>query len=239
MQRVAIQKQLQPDLFSTVCGLLRVPGSTLLLVMAVCFAATFDQTAMADDDGERFFETAIRPILVEHCLACHGAGERNGGLRLDSKAALLKGGDSGPAAVAGQVESLLLKAVNRTDGLEMPPEEPLSDAQVAALRKWVEIGMPWPAADARLLSSAESRAKEHWAFQPVADPRVPDVPKEFAAANSGPTARSWTSSVAMERRPSADSVRPSLERTWRTTAVDDIASAPPTTIAASSSRPTR
>lgn len=184
MQRVAIQKQLQPDLFRAVCGRLRVPGSTILLIMTVCFAAKFDQTAMADDDGERFFETDIRPILVEHCLACHGAGERNGGLRLDSKAALLKGGDSGPAAVAGQVESLLLKAVNRTDGLEMPPEEPLSDAQVAALRKWVEIGMPWPAADARLLSSAESRAKEHWAFQPVADPRVPDVPKEFAAVDS-------------------------------------------------------
>jgi len=129
-----------------------------------------------DDDAERFFESEIRPILVDHCIACHGESDQNGGLRLDSRTALLKGGDSGPAAVpeVGD-ESLLIAAVTRSEDLAMPPDDPLSKSQVAALTKWVSLGLPWPNANMPLRNRFAANAEQHWAFQPVAQSSVPNI----------------------------------------------------------------
>src|SRR5437870_3843099 len=89
----------------------------------------------AADPGREFFEKKIRPVLVEHCFKCHSgeAGKPKGGLRLDSRAAVLQGGDTGPALVPGQPnDSLLLQAVRYTDaGLRMPPKGKLPDAVIA------------------------------------------------------------------------------------------------------------
>src|SRR3954452_21083618 len=94
-----------------------------------------------------FFEKHIRPVLVSECQKCHGADKQKGGLRLDSRAALLKGGDSGPAAVAGSPEkSLLITALNHAESLRMPPKEKLTDDEIVAFRNWVKMGVPWPAA---------------------------------------------------------------------------------------------
>src|SRR5439155_24725684 len=118
-----------------------------------------------------FFEQKIRPVLVEQCYKCHSAEAKpaKGGLRLDSREAFLKGGDSGPAVVAGRPDaSLLIKAIRHTDeALKMPPKQRLSGAVVADFEKWVALGAPYPAAAGRSAGSAQAEARRHWAFQPV------------------------------------------------------------------------
>jgi mono/diheme cytochrome c family protein len=123
------------------------------------------------------FEKRIRPILVEHCQSCHGAKTQRGGLRLDSRAAILAGGDTGPAVVPGHPEkSLLIKAV-RHDGREMPPKKKLAPAAIEALTAWVRAGAPWPVGDASkpTVSAISQARKEHWSFRPVQRPALPLV----------------------------------------------------------------
>ena len=122
----------------------------------------------------RFFETAVRPVLVEQCQKCHGEKKQWSNLRLDSREAILRGGDSGAAVVPGKPEeSLLIKAVRQTDeDLKMPKEGKLTERQIADLVKWVKMGAPFPAASP---SSSRPRDPNHWAFQPPAVPAVPTV----------------------------------------------------------------
>ena len=116
----------------------------------------------------RFFETSVRPVLVEHCQKCHGAKKQWAGLRLDSREALLRGGDSGAAIVPGKPnESLLIRAVRQVDDkLKMPEDGKLSDRQIADLVRWVEMGAPFSDAPK---NAGRSRDPNHWAFQPLAD----------------------------------------------------------------------
>ncbi|MFK8110625.1 MAG: PSD1 and planctomycete cytochrome C domain-containing protein [Rubripirellula sp.] len=151
--------------------------------LVACLALCFPGLAFGDADDDRFFESEIRPILVEHCIACHGATDQNGGLRLDSRAELIKGGDSGPVVVHGTSGSLLLNAVRRSGDLAMPPSKPLSDRQVAAIARWIELGMPWPNSVTPLHSAATEKARDHWAFQAVSDPPIPDVPSSRLVTN--------------------------------------------------------
>jgi mono/diheme cytochrome c family protein len=146
-------------------------------VAAVLFAAP---AVAADKAGEvEFFETKVRPVLVEHCLSCHGEKKQSGGLRLDSKAAVLKGGENGPALVPGKAsESLLVKAIRHDGELKMPPKGgKLPPAVVADVVKWIDTG----AADPRDGSAAGavdwSKAREFWAFRPVVKPAVPAGPE--------------------------------------------------------------
>ncbi|WP_437187470.1 PSD1 and planctomycete cytochrome C domain-containing protein [Planctomicrobium sp. SH668] len=129
------------------------------------------------------FESEIRPLLIEHCLECHGGKKAESGLRLDSFEALLKGGDSGPVVNPGHADvSLLLKAVRREDGLEMPPDRPLADHQIQSIEKWVEAGAVWPegmrigsTGGAELRSGPITDAERaFWSFQPISDPAVPE-----------------------------------------------------------------
>src|SRR5204863_6723534 len=95
--------------------------------------------------GVQFFESKIRPVLVKHCYKCHSAQAKKvkGKLRLDTRAGLLKGGETGPAIVPGRpIKSLLIKAI-RHDGLEMPKEK-LPAAVLADFVKWVRMGAPDP-----------------------------------------------------------------------------------------------
>ncbi len=100
----------------------------------------------AEDAGSRLFTDKVRPLLDSRCVSCHGPDKVKGNLRLDSRAATLKGGESGPAVVPGKpTESLLLQAVMHTKkDLEMPPKEKLTSNDVAVLRQWIEQGAPWP-----------------------------------------------------------------------------------------------
>src|SRR4051812_27767710 len=86
----------------------------------------------------RFFETNIRPLLIDHCQKCHGADKQKADLRLDGRDRILKGGESGPAAIAGEPEkSLLIRAVQHTDkDLKMPPGKKLTEREIADLTRW-------------------------------------------------------------------------------------------------------
>src|SRR5690606_23639049 len=131
-----------------------------------------------------FFEKRVRPILVTRCLECHSAklDEPKGGLRLDTRAASLAGGETGPAVVPGKPkESLLVDAVNYGDLFQMPPKSKLPDEEVAVLTRWVEMGAPWPAAKEEKPTAVPAgfdlaaRKASHWCWQPIADPPVPEV----------------------------------------------------------------
>ena len=133
-----------------------------------------------------FFEKHIRPLLVERCHRCHGdLLDPEGGLALTSRAAILRGGISGPAAIAGDPDSSLLIRAVRHDELEMPPEDdPLTEQQIASLERWVRHGLPWPEADEHAIARQSVAAEQeridaaratHWAFQPIVRPPLPQV----------------------------------------------------------------
>ena len=126
------------------------------------------------DEQLRQFETHIRPILDEHCLKCHGSAKQWAGLRLDSREAILKGGDSGPAAVAGEPNaSLLIRAVRHEDeNLKMPQDDKLTEQQVEVLTSWVKSGLPFPVASA---APKRNRDPNHWAFNPPTEVAIPAV----------------------------------------------------------------
>jgi hypothetical protein len=138
--------------------------------------------AVRAEGGLDFYEAKIRPLLSEHCFACHSAAAKKlkGGLRLDSRDAFLKGGDSGRALVPGQPEaSLLIKAVRYTDSnLQMPPRGKLPASVIADLEQWVALGAPAPRGTAVASVNAGKMAevaRMHWSFQPLRRPRVPAV----------------------------------------------------------------
>jgi hypothetical protein len=134
----------------------------------------------AEPVDAEFFEKKVRPILLANCVGCHGPEKQKGGLRLDSRAAVLKGGDTGPAVNTTDPAKSLIPQMIRYDGdIKMPPKGRLADADIAALTAWVNGGAPWPetgsaaqAAAARTFDLA-ARAKAHWSFQPVRRPPVP------------------------------------------------------------------
>lgn len=123
-----------------------VPLPALACLFAIPSQESRAQEKAADPKKVEFFEKTIRPLLLSACVECHGPDKQRGGLRLDSRAALLQGGDSGPAIVPGQPEkSLLLKAVHYQDeSRRMPPKRQLSRREVEHLTTWVRDGAVWP-----------------------------------------------------------------------------------------------
>jgi len=157
----------------------------LNIVGAAMLVAATNVTLAADETSEQlaFFESQVRPLLVEHCYACHSVGAKKiqAGLLVDSRPALLNGGDSGEAIVPGDVDgSLLIEAV-RYEAYEMPPSGKLDDQEIETLERWVEMGAPWPeeappTTDAdRPEFDLQHRKSQHWVWQPVQSPAVPNV----------------------------------------------------------------
>lgn len=134
--------------------------------------------ASGADESDAFFETRIRPVLAEKCLSCHGPAKQTSGLRLDSLAAMLAGGDSGPALVPGKKDDSLLfqAAAHKGDASKMPPKNsrlvPLNPDQVADLGRWIDSGAHWPASASLSATGVTSSAERHWAFQPLVKPPV-------------------------------------------------------------------
>jgi mono/diheme cytochrome c family protein len=155
------------------------PAAWLILALSTSRAIAGDEPRPTSDPAAaEFFEKEVRPILAERCQGCHGASKHKNGLRLDSRAAALAGGITGPAVVPGKPEeSLLIDAINYGD-LQMPPKAKLTAPEIAALTKWVALGAPWPGdaskPAARPAFDLKERAK-HWSFQPLRDPAPPAV----------------------------------------------------------------
>jgi cytochrome c553 len=147
------------------------------LLLAWVLAALLNGRVAADD-GIAFFESKIRPVLVEQCYRCHGEQKQRAKLRLDSKVAVLKGGESGPAIVPGKVDaSLLIKAIRHQGDVKMPEGNKLPDAVIADFEKWVAMGAPDPrTGNAVATEGIDWRiARQFWAFQLPHKPALPPV----------------------------------------------------------------
>jgi len=129
--------------------------------------------------GLAFFEKKIRPVLVERCYKCHSAKSEKlkGGLLLDTRAGIRKGGESGHAVVPGDVRgSLLIEAIRYGDeDLAMPPKEKLPAAVIADFEKWIAMGAPDPRDGVALENPGWEQSKNHWAFKVPQKPTVPKV----------------------------------------------------------------
>ena len=162
---------------------LRCAWGVVLLLALLPTAA--DGSAQVGSEDAEFFEKKIRPVLAEHCYKCHSAEAKKpkGGLLVDSRAALLQGGDNGPALVAGDPDkSRLIQALTYKDAdLQMPPKGKLPEAAIADLAAWVKRGAPWPgdqggkAVAAKQEFDLHQRKRTHWAWQPLQRPVPPRV----------------------------------------------------------------
>lgn len=194
-------------------------------------AAEFASTP--SDDQLHFFESRIRPLLIDHCYDCHSqqAGEIGGGLLLDSRAGIIKGGDSDALMIPGDPDnSLLMRAVNYKDpDLQMPPDGKLTDEQIADLATWIRIKAPDPRTEdtvAAVKAKTEidlAEARDFWSLRPLSTPEPPAtndsswplspidhfIAAKFESANLSPA-------------PDAD------KRTWIRRATFDLIGLPPT-----------
>ncbi|MBP3960574.1 DUF1553 domain-containing protein [Gemmata sp. G18] len=144
------------------------------------------RAADPDPAALEFFEKKIRPVLVEHCAACHSvAAEKNkklkGGLFVDSREGMLKGGDSGPAVVPGKpADSLLLKTMKYDGDVQMPPKGKLPAAALKDFEKWIAMGAPTPRDNAPIGSKKQiglsiEEGRKFWAYKLPVRPLVPNV----------------------------------------------------------------
>ena len=135
----------------------------------------------AEGDVVRDFENRVRPMLIERCFKCHGAEKQRGGLRLDSREAMLKGGETGAALVVGKPDESLL--VEKLMSGAMPPKtEPrLTEAQIGAIQQWIAAGAPFPSVPSQLAD--EKARRNHWAFRkPDREAALRSLPAEARAA---------------------------------------------------------
>lgn len=153
---------------------------TVNWIPAMMFAALLMTLPLGQTPArDAFFESRIRPILVEHCQKCHGASKEQAGLRLDNGVSLRKGSDSGPVVVPGKPEqSTLIQVIHYMGESKMPPKGKLSNSAIADLTQWVRDGAHWPATDKVVVSgppSPDAARESHWAFRPVVNPPLPAV----------------------------------------------------------------
>lgn len=179
--------------------MLRVVVGCWLLVGCLVCGGRITQA----DERDEFFESRVRPVLVEKCFRCHGGTQTSGKLRVDGREALVAGGESGPAIVPGRAEeSLLIRAIQRqADVSPMPPDgEPgLRGDQVQDLVRWVKSGAVWPAASVKFATAA------HWAFQQLRDVAVPEVQDaRWSRTSIDPFIRAAQERVEIDPSPPAD-----------------------------------
>lgn len=158
--------------------------SLILTVLIVLVAVAGPLCAVEPDtilQRETFFETKIRPVLAANCFKCHGGDKTSGGLRVDQREALLKGGDTSPAVVPGELDkSLLVSAIRRTsEDLQMPPDGTLPEATVKDFETWIKDGAFWP--EVNPAKPDLFALQGHWAFQPVEPVEVPDDPSGWSS----------------------------------------------------------
>src|SRR5262245_47711920 len=147
------------------------PAMKLGSIMTVLLAAAARAQTFSSEDVA-FFEAKIRPLLASQCLGCHSNSRKSppANLALDSRAAILKGGDSGPAAIAGDPGSSRILQALRYQGPQMPPSGKLPGEQIALIEQWIAKGLPWPAEPAAATAPADTtkaRAAKRWAWEPL------------------------------------------------------------------------
>ena len=155
----------------------RLPPA-LALLATLCLI----EYSVGAETGEQYFENRVRPLLVEHCSQCHGEKMQSAGIDFRKSETVI-----GTAVVSGDESSPLIRAVRFESSVKMPPGSKLPDQAIDTLVDWVRMGAPWPGYEPVATSEAPARAEvvqsSHWAFQPLADPAVPDVGHSFWVRN--------------------------------------------------------
>lgn len=163
-----------------------VTGTLFALCAASGFAADEKDAPLTPVPPKQaaFFETKVRPLLYDKCFACHSDKLQSGGLRVDSRAALLKGTDAGPTVVPGDPDkSRLIKVIHYDSNIKMPPSGKLKPDEIATLTEWIKMGAPWPgakpvptapgAASGQYIITPEQ--KQFWSFRPIRKTAPPKV----------------------------------------------------------------
>jgi hypothetical protein len=183
-----------------ICARWIIVGNFISLVASTAIAA--------DTPADRHFLDQVKPLLDSRCISCHGPEKQKGNLRLDSRAAILKGGDGGPGIVPGKpADSLILQAVtHKRADLEMPPKEKLTPKDVAVLERWIRDGAPWPESPVGAIAAPTRLSKERigdawsdkrnpivrifggqrldlWSLKPIVRPSVPNDPEDSWSRN--------------------------------------------------------
>ena len=205
--------------------------SSLLVVSVLFIAATPGRGADPKPTPEQveFFEKKVRPVLVAKCFACHSADKkRSGGLLLDSRAGMLKGGDTGPAIVPGDPDkSLLVIAIGYKDTPKMPKRSKLPDEEIADLTAWVKMGAPWPNSTAETVVAAKEfdleERKKHWSLQALVKVAPPAVNNKDWPRND--VDRFILAALEAKGLQPAD---PTDKRTWLRRVTFDLIGLPPT-----------
>ena len=199
-----------------------IPRS-IALTLFVPVILSVPASAADDAAGIAFFESKIRPVLVERCQECHSGSlaKPKGRLRLDTREGIRKGGSSGPAVVPGDTDaSVLFQAITAADGYEpMPPKAKLPAAVIADFRRWIEMGAPDPRDGASKTSTASATAaspgqgRDWWSLRPLARPAVPTVAPAMAGWARTPIDRFILAKLAEKGlRPSREADRRTLIR---------------------------
>jgi mono/diheme cytochrome c family protein len=147
------------------------PSERMTPLLILCLSTLSAETPAI---GHVDYTRDVKPILARNCVKCHGPDKQRGGLRLDTAAAVRKGGDTGSAVTPGHGDkSRLVLAITGAEGVKpMPPKgPPLDAAQAAVLRAWIDAGAGAPTGEV----AAVSAASKHWSFQPIARPALPTV----------------------------------------------------------------
>ncbi len=162
----------------------------LLLASTICISSKgvaneADKNILTPPTSEQleFFERSVRPLLAEHCYSCHSSKTEKlkANLLVDSRAGLLRGGDSGASIVPGSADESLLIAAVRYENYEMPPKGKLAAGDVETLERWVAMGAPWPNEEAPAVGKTKSdfnlqeRKSQHWVWLPILAPAIPSV----------------------------------------------------------------
>lgn len=152
----------------------------LVCTLSVCRSGWTEDVSFSTEQIE-FFEKHIRPLFAKNCYECHGTETQEASLRVDSRPAVLKGGESGPAVVPGKVEQgeLLQALAYDPDGYQMPPDGKLPQEKIDLVRQWVAMGAPWPdeavaTSEMKKDFNLAERAR-HWSFYPLQRPTLPAV----------------------------------------------------------------
>lgn len=177
----------------------------LVIFSTVCWAE--DAPAMSEAqqrEAEEFFEAQVRPLLVTHCIDCHGPDDQSGELRLDRKSDFHRGGGAGPVVKPGDPQaSLLIRAIGYQDNdLQMPPDSKLPAEAIAVLTEWVRRGAYWPAVSTAddpsganvgaskpltMEEIVDAQRQSHWSYQPIQRPQSPSINTSPKATTSRET----------------------------------------------------
>jgi hypothetical protein len=167
------------------------------------------------DDGLQYFETHIRPVLVEHCYECHSAdaNKSQGELLLDSRQAMRAGGASGPAVVPGDASNSLILDALRHESFEMPPSGKLDDAVIAKFEQWILNGAEDPRESAEPVAGRVTglakvnwdTARDHWSFRPMQQAAAPELHSD--RPRGAIDAFIWSKLQEVELEPTAEATR--------------------------------